>query len=295
MPEKMPEIEIPSKETMIQCPQCHTQKNIEIPGYVFSQKRSGLIKIQLRTGQVCNHEFVAFVDQKGTVRGYEKIDFQLEFNAQTAAEYAAAEKLHLETLLEILGDFAVMNIFHAYMFDYPIYVILRPTDNPHIAEQLNDLLLGFFPPELNTKQLVQSLNHQSYLRLDVKESEYLVFDINGIILNSPWEEKKKFDYENGVLKKALEIVDPTLQALQVRNEIAYFQKKVEFLLSYLETVHHTDENDLMDKMSREFRTKVTEPLFDLYVLFVKRRLPDKETLLKKIRLRTVDQLKAALW
>src|SRR4030042_535264 len=268
MPEKMPEIEIPSKETKIRCPQCQIQKIIEIPGYIFSQKSSGIIKIQFRAGQICEHDFMAFVDQNGAVRGYDKIDFQLEFNAQTAAEYAAGQKLHLETLLESVGDFAVMNIFHAYMFDYPIYVILRPTDNPRFADQLNDLLLGLFPPELNTKQIIQSLNHQAYLRLDVKESEYLVLDISGIILNSPWGEKKKFEYEHELLKKALEIVDPTIQALQVRNEIAYFQKKAEFLLSYLETVKHTDEDDLKNKMSREFRTKVTDALFDLYLLFI---------------------------
>jgi hypothetical protein len=56
---------------------CNAQKVIAIPDYVFQQKRAGgIIKIEIHAQGTCEHSFVAFVDQNGTVRGYECIDFQ---------------------------------------------------------------------------------------------------------------------------------------------------------------------------------------------------------------------------
>ncbi len=283
------------KKTMIQCPQCQAQKIIEIPGYVFSQKRVGIIKIQIHGGSVCEHEFVAFVDQTGTARGYEKIDFQLQFTARSAAEHAATDKLYLEDLLETIGDFATLSIFRAFLFDYPIYVIMGPADNPRFVDRLNDLMLSFFPKDLNVKRLAQSIERKAFLKFDVKESEFLVLDTSGLITNSPWGEKKKFEYENEVIKKALEIIDAASQALLMQQEVANFKKKVEFVLKVLDNSKLLYENDLKEKLSKEFRTKVTDALLDLFILFVKRRMPESEALLKKIHIRSFDKLKEGLW
>jgi hypothetical protein len=291
----MTEQVIADKKTMIQCPQCQAQKIIEIPGYVFSQKRVGIIKIQIHGGSVCEHEFVAFVDQTGTARGYEKIDFQLQFTARSAAEHAATDKLYLEDLLETIGDFATLSIFRAFLFDYPIYVIMGPADNPRFVDRLNDLMLSFFPKDLNVKRLAQSIERKAFLKFDVKESEFLVLDTSGLITNSPWGEKKKFEYENEVIKKALEIIDAASQALLMQQEVANFKKKVEFVLKVLDNSKLLYENDLKEKLSKEFRTKVTDALLDLFILFVKRRMPESEALLKKIHIRSFDKLKEGLW
>ena len=291
----MTEAVIADKKTMIQCPQCQAQKIIDIPGYVFSQKRVGIIKIQIHGGTICEHEFVAFVDQTGTARGYEKIDFQLQFTVRTAAEHAATDKLYLEDLLEAIGDFATLSIFRAYLFDYPTYIILGPADNPRFVERLNDLMLSFFPKEMGVKRLAQPIERRAFLKFDVKESEFLVLDTGGLITNSPWGEKKQFDYENEVIKKALEIIEPNSQALLIQQEIANFTKKVEFVLSLLNNIKLIYENELKDKLSKEFRTKVTDTFLDLFLLFIRRRMPNNEALLKKIHIRSFDKLKEGLW
>ncbi len=291
----MTEQAVADKKTMIQCPQCQAQKIIEIPGYVFSQKRVGIIKIQIHSGSVCEHEFVAFVDQTGTARGYEKIDFQLQFTARTQAEHTATDKLYLEDLLETIGDFATLSIFRAFLFDWPVKIILGPADNPRFVERLNDLMVSFFPKDLNVKNLAQPLERRVFLKYDVKEEAELLLDTGGLITNSPWGEKKQFEFENEVIKKALEIIDAGSQALLIQQEIANFRKKVEFLLKVLNNSKLIYENELKDKLSKEFRTKVSDAILDLFILFVKRRMPDNDALLKKIHIRSFDKLKEGLW
>jgi len=57
------------------CPTCGKVKNISIPEAVFSQKKFGTVKIQIPINAVCpEHQFIVFVDTKGIIRGYEKID-----------------------------------------------------------------------------------------------------------------------------------------------------------------------------------------------------------------------------
>ncbi|MHA2281913.1 MAG: hypothetical protein ACXAC5_13805 [Promethearchaeota archaeon] len=62
----------------IKCPTCGEIKNINVPESIFSQKKFGTIKIQVPLNAVCpDHQFIVFVDTKGTVRGYEKIDIHI--------------------------------------------------------------------------------------------------------------------------------------------------------------------------------------------------------------------------
>ena len=64
-----------SQEVELTCPTCQTFRKITVPAAIFAQKKFGTIKIQVPPGAVCReHQFIAFVDTKGIVRGYERID-----------------------------------------------------------------------------------------------------------------------------------------------------------------------------------------------------------------------------
>ncbi|MBD3342499.1 MAG: hypothetical protein GF353_25590, partial [Candidatus Lokiarchaeota archaeon] len=66
------------KELVLTCPICQKEKAIQVPDSVFAQKKFGTIKIQVPIGAVCpDHQFIVFVDSKGIIRGYEKIDIQM--------------------------------------------------------------------------------------------------------------------------------------------------------------------------------------------------------------------------
>ncbi|MBN1217062.1 MAG: hypothetical protein JXA99_16700 [Candidatus Lokiarchaeota archaeon] len=66
------------REFNISCPTCGIDKIVKIPTEIFSKKESGCVKIHVPAGIVCSdHQFVVFIDQKGIIRGYEKIDLIL--------------------------------------------------------------------------------------------------------------------------------------------------------------------------------------------------------------------------
>src|SRR4030042_7128400 len=86
--------------TLVVCPICQAQKFFEIPGYVLKQESAGIIKIQIHNPSVCEHDFVTFVDHTGKVRGYELIDYQLQFTSRTGKKHSTVDKLFLEDCLE---------------------------------------------------------------------------------------------------------------------------------------------------------------------------------------------------
>ncbi|MHA1489756.1 MAG: hypothetical protein ACTSRI_08875 [Promethearchaeota archaeon] len=66
-----------SEKIPVVCPICKSKKEIEIPESIIKQA-SQLTTISLPKGLVCNHHFQIFVDKNYKVRGYQKVDFELE-------------------------------------------------------------------------------------------------------------------------------------------------------------------------------------------------------------------------
>lgn len=59
------------------CPVCKTKKSLEIPKSVIEEAKQ-LITMSISRGLVCEHQFQAFVDKNFQVRGYQKVDFEIE-------------------------------------------------------------------------------------------------------------------------------------------------------------------------------------------------------------------------
>lgn len=66
-----------SEKIPVVCPICKSKKEIEIPESIINQA-SQLTTISLPKGLVCKHHFQIFVDKNYKVRGYQKVDFELE-------------------------------------------------------------------------------------------------------------------------------------------------------------------------------------------------------------------------
>lgn len=57
------------------CPTCHSKKEINIPRYLL--KKAGLTTISIPKDTVCEHHFQIFIDPNLNVRGYQKVDLEL--------------------------------------------------------------------------------------------------------------------------------------------------------------------------------------------------------------------------
>ena len=59
------------------CPVCKTQNTVRIPKSVINQA-SQLTTVSVPKGEICQHHFQLFIDKNFKIRGYQKVDFQLD-------------------------------------------------------------------------------------------------------------------------------------------------------------------------------------------------------------------------
>jgi hypothetical protein len=59
------------------CPVCKSKKFLDVPKSVIAEAKQ-LTTMSIARGLVCGHQFQAFVDKQFQVRGYQRVDFELE-------------------------------------------------------------------------------------------------------------------------------------------------------------------------------------------------------------------------
>lgn len=65
------------KSVLIICPICKIKKQVNIPKSIISEAKQ-LTSISISKNIVCEHHFQVFIDKNFIVRGYQKVDYQLE-------------------------------------------------------------------------------------------------------------------------------------------------------------------------------------------------------------------------
>ncbi len=68
-------------QVAIACPSCNTPSSIDVPAILVQKSTRGIVSINVPADSVCKHNFQFFLDRNGSVRGYQKIDFQLELKS----------------------------------------------------------------------------------------------------------------------------------------------------------------------------------------------------------------------
>jgi len=59
------------------CPVCKSKKSLKVPNSVIAEAKQ-LTTMSIARGLVCDHQFQAFVDKNLQVRGYQRVDFEIE-------------------------------------------------------------------------------------------------------------------------------------------------------------------------------------------------------------------------
>ncbi|MFX1276490.1 MAG: hypothetical protein ACFFBP_01380 [Promethearchaeota archaeon] len=206
------------------CPACQTFKKISVPDAVFEQNNFGTIKIQVPFGAVCpDHQFIAFVDIKGIVRGYERIDLLMKMPLKEE-EYSELEKtpeLTINKIINSFGLYGVFCLFHAKIFNYPVYII-KNDNGTDDSTALNQLLDNILPEKYkDLTHPIIFINKNEFDKLKQKKKRLsLMIDPQQKIYQTPWSEKLKF--EESILQKALEMIDLKEQLFIIKQEIARF-------------------------------------------------------------------------
>ena len=81
------------------CPICNTEKQLPISKSILSEEKT-LTTISIQKYEICEHHFQAFVDKNFRIRGYQKVDFEIE----TKKKFPKGDFI---MKVVIIGDYAV--------------------------------------------------------------------------------------------------------------------------------------------------------------------------------------------
>ncbi|MHA2036838.1 MAG: hypothetical protein ACW972_04770 [Promethearchaeota archaeon] len=265
----------------ITCPTCEEVKKINVPESIFSQKKFGTIKIQVPLNAVCSeHQFIVFVDTKGIIRGYEKIDMQMASITQEI-EKETERRLNLKTLIQIFGVYGIFNLIHAKIFNYPIH-ILKDENFEFDEEILNSVGDMILPEKIRAGKTIYLHESSDINHLKIKDKDALIMDTQQHIFQTPWDTKLKF--EEGIVKRALNIIDEQEQLRLLQQDIARLINEAKFSIQLLEIVKDIYEDELIDKISKKFKIKkINNYRFNLITEFIKRNVSKKLVLKIKNR------------
>ncbi len=269
------------KSLAITCPVCGENRSINIPERVFEQKQFGTIKIQVPVGAVCSeHQFIVFADPKANIIGYEKIDLYMATTETTEKEKAGI--LTLRVLINMFGVHGMFSIIHAKTFNYPIVIIM---DKDSVLYSLDLELLNLIgerllPEAYKGGEKITFIEEVDYSKVKIKDKNTLIIDSHQHILQTPWDDKLKF--EENMIKKALEISDEEDQLNLMQQTIAKFIEEAEHAKLILEKTREIFEDDLIERISNDLMNpKISNYRLQLIKRFIGRRYDPK--LAKKIR------------
>ena len=261
-----------TKDVELKCPICQTIKSINVPENVLSQKEFGTVKIQIPPGAVCEHQFLVFLDTKGIVRSYEKIDIQMAKSTNQTLKKATGT-ITLRTLIELFGTDGIFNLIHGVVFNYPSYIIIDE-DFELSEELLNFIADRLLPEEYKGKKTIHLILGSDYDKVYSKlklDKNALLMGTHKDILQTPWDGKLKFEEE--MVNKALEIIDDEEQLYIIRNDIAKLVKEAEAVEKMLKNTEEVSEKELKRRLIRDLNiSKISNYRLKLIKDFIKRHI-----------------------
>jgi hypothetical protein len=271
----------------VECPleECRTKKDIQIPAYLFDNKRVGLIKVQVHHGVCCEHQFVVFLDKKGIVKGYEKIDVEIDLSQIQGR--TLGPKVFLKDLLQQYKDVAAANMLHAIITNYPVIILTRGID---VSKAMNKLFNDFLPEKYQIPFIVTSIPEIDFKKAQIENA--LVINPDGLIANIPWTDIA-MTFEASLIKQALEILDDESQAVIIQTEIETLIKKAEYIYQIINKEKQIYEDDLMDLVKKQFNL----PSMNNYEIILLKQVVNRKLKgdVAKIKIRSFDRLKEGLW
>jgi len=255
------------------CPICGVMKNINIPEVIFSQKKFGSVKIQVPINAVCpEHQFIVFVDTKGKIRGYEKIDIQM-MTVPPQAETEVSGRINLRKLIQTFGVYGIFNLIHAKIFNYPTY-ILKDDTFEYNEDLLNKIGDNMLPEGYKGSKTIYLLEEKDINKFKVKDKDTFIMDTHQHIFQTPWTTKLRFEEE--IVKRALKIIDEKEQLKLLQQDIAFLVREVSYAISILHDVDGIYEDELIDKISKALSIKkISAYRMNLIREFIKRNISKK--------------------
>jgi len=256
-----------SKKIEMTCPICKIKKEVEIPMSVFSQKKTGSIKINIPKGAICSeHTFLAYLDPDGRILGLEKIDLEMRDNKNEKKR--ESPKLTIKRLLEEYSFDGLLNMLHAKIFNYRCYII-KDFKDMEACRELNDFFNNILPEEFRNLS-IDFIIKGEYERLLKKYQNALYIDPHTKEITIPWEEKIK--YEKNIVEKALDIINEGEQLILFQREIHRLFEEANFVVKIVDRYGEISERRVINELKKNFlKPKIKNNYFKLLLKLINQR------------------------
>lgn len=192
------------------CPVCKAEKKLKITKSMLSKTKT-LTTVSIQKNEICEHHFQAFIDKDFRIRGYQKVDFEIE----TKKKLPKGEFI---MKVIILGDYAVGKTA----------IIRRYIDNTFD--------MGYLP----TVQLKISTKK---LNIEDTHIKHVIWDVGGQVTHmSPY----RSDFYEGA-QSALIIVDRT-RPKTLENVEKWYKDSKKAISKKIPYVLVGNKSDLVDEI-----------------------------------------------
>lgn len=254
----------------IRCPVCSQWDNIEISDDATKNVAKGLLAINIASGMICEHSFIAYVDKNLVVRDCLVADFKIELpESETKVEEKIEEKITPDTDA-IKFDLIKLNIPDLLMV-YVFRTIFNGKKALILSDQefLYNHIINFFKYIMQNsfKFDLTVISEMDYKKNKSEFNEYVVFKNREIIRDKenviiP----KRLEIEKSIIQKFLSEYDLMAGLIILRNEI---NKAFEFSNSIIQLIKENEGTPISARIiMKHISEKHTEKILMPYLTFL---------------------------
>lgn len=285
------------KAVKVICPACRVEKQIEIPVFVVTESQDGMVKIQVPQGAVCKeHSFMAFVDKKFTVRGYQNADIEFSLGEKQAPQKAAAKDAGLKDftipdIIQALGPDLVATIMRAILVSVPVLMV----DTFDLYEKVDKTIA--FLRDMESDDLLVTCEKRTREELREKRGSsnnaLVVVPLYNVITKSPFVDQINTRFESDLLRETLKVPDRPAQIIFLRKELVKITRIIDEFVKLLKTVDKIYEEDIPAFTREKFNYKLDVKNIDVIKEVVAFKHGKK--LAGKIINKSLDKIRSDLW
>ncbi|HME52266.1 MAG TPA: hypothetical protein VKM55_08610 [Candidatus Lokiarchaeia archaeon] len=286
---------VEAKPIRVICPLCNKETKVDVPVFIVNDARDGMVKIQIPQGVCCDeHSFMAFVDKKFIVRGYQNAD--IEFKIGTKEKTVAQKKTEglkdysITDMVSSIGPDICAVIFRGILVGCPI-LLLDTFDLYNRVEKTVTLLKDIASEELviNCEKITKEDTKDKKSR---RQDDLIVVPLYQAIMRSPFGETINTRFEISLLREATQLPDRTSQIVFLRKELVKIKRIIEEFVKLVKSTDKLYEEDIPTYTKNKFNYKLDAKNVDVIKQIIE--FKDKK-LAQKIISKSLDKIRTDLW
>jgi hypothetical protein len=275
------------------------EAKVAIPIFLLNEAQDGVLKVHVPHGACCpEHSFMAFIDKKFMVRGYQNADIEFTTKSESDLEAPATMKKEqglkeftVTEMLDTVGLDIAATMLRTILIGRPILLM----DTFDLYDRVDKMVALLHDLESEDLVITAEKVTRDELKEDrVKRANALVLaPLYKAIVKSPFATNIKTRFESDLLMETTMQEDRTSQILFLRKELLKITKIIDEFVKELKKVEKIYEEDIPAFTMSKFNYKIDSKNIDVIKEIIEFRYDKK--LAQKIINKSLDKIRTDLW